>query len=69
MKFENLSSTQRGMIFIVIGVILFFYAIGFFRQALHLLILVGALFLILYGVMLGDFGTKAKDLINSYRKK
>jgi len=67
-KFESLNASQRGAIFIVLGAILFFYAIGFFRQALHLIVIMGSLLLIFYGIFLGDYWTKATNYLKSFKK-
>jgi hypothetical protein len=67
MDFQNLNKAQRSIIFIALGLLLLFYALGIFKAALHLLIIFVALGLIFYGFILGDFLPMIKDLLR--RKK
>lgn len=61
----NLTDTQKGFLFIAAGIILLSFLMGFFKAALYYLILVSALLLIGYGIIVGDFWTKASKLIKT----
>ena len=68
MNFQNLTETQKGAFFLTIGIILFLYSVGIFKQSLHLVILIGSLILILYGFLLGDFLPKIKSTFSRIKK-
>ncbi len=69
MKFHDLTNTQKGTVFITIGIALLLYILGIFKQAFYFVIIIAALFLIIYGFIIGNFWKKINGLILQYRKK
>lgn len=65
MKFlKKLSPEQLGLLFIILGIVLLS---GMFTQILHYLIIIASIFLIIYGIFLGDFGTKLLKAIKKLK--
>lgn len=69
MDFKNINNLQKSYIFIIVGSILFLYSLGIFKQVFQFIIVIGSLGLILYGLYIGDFLTKAKKFINQFKNK
>ena len=65
----NFTNTQKGAFLIFAGAILLLYIMGFFKDALHYIILISSLFLIGYGIILGDFWSKTTLIIKNLRHK
>ena len=65
---RNLSNTQKGAILIASGLILLLFLMGVFRDAFYYLILIASLLLIGAGIIVGDFWTKARTLIQKKNK-
>lgn len=69
MNFQKLTNSQKGTIFFVIGLILLFYILNIFRPAMFYLVLLGSLFLLVYGFILADYWIKIKALFEVLFKK
>jgi len=52
--FESLTKTQRGIIYIVVGILILLDALNLLDKTIHYVILVSALSLIVYGTILTD---------------
>jgi len=53
--FNRLLPEQKGVIFISIGLILLAYMFGIFSNALSPLVILSAVFLIMYGIFIGKY--------------
>jgi len=62
---KRLTSEQLGLLFIILGIVLLS---GMFTQILYYLIIICSIFLIVYGIFLGDFGTKLVNTIKRLKR-
>lgn len=60
----TLTQMQRGIIYMVLGVIIIFYALGFFKHTLNTVIIIGAILMILYGFFVSGLANKITDALN-----
>lgn len=65
--FNKLSPEQKGAVFIGIGLILLSYILGIFSNALYNLILISSIFLIIYGIVIGNYWTKFLNIIKKLK--
>ncbi len=62
---KKLTPEQLGLLFIILGLVLLS---GMFTQILYYLIIICSIFLIVYGIFLGDFGTKLVNAIKRLKR-
>ena len=68
MHLKNLTNTQKGLALIAAGIACLLL-IGFFKEVVHYIILIGSVALIGYGIILGDLWSKTVKFINNLRHK
>ena len=61
--FQKLSPQAKGLLAIILGTILLLDRFGWFHELLKDLIFIGALCLIIYGIILGKFPAKIAQMI------
>lgn len=64
----HLSRNIKGLVCFIGGLVAFFYTNGWFKDALHYIMLAGSIAAIIYGFIVTDMWDKVNDFVNQFRK-
>lgn len=65
----NFTDQQKGILYILFGSILLLYTLGIFQKGFSLLIILGSLALIVYGMVISGYWATIETLIRKKTKK
>jgi hypothetical protein len=60
--FAKLSPAQKGALLIGGGFLLLLYTLGIIQTGLNTLLIIGAIIMIVYGILIGDYYTKIRKM-------
>lgn len=65
--FNRFSPPQKGALLIAGGILLLLYTLGIIETGLNTLLIIGAIIMIVYGIFMGNYHLKIKNLFQKTR--